>query len=309
MNLTEKFITECKVKHLNKYDYSKTIYRKTRDKVIITCPTHGDFEQRAGDHKAGHNCPKCSNIIAHNKLTFTTEKFIEKAASKHNNKYSYQNTVYISALKKVTITCPIHGDFEQEASSHLRGYGCNACGNKQAQQLNVKSTNDFLVEAKSKHKDTYDYTKTSYVSAKTKVTITCNTHGDFTVIPRKHIIGQGCPICSGLLKKFTKTFYANKKTILYVLYLPDFNVYKVGITSKSIAQRYKEEGNINYIVVFEQHFFNGIDAWTLEKLILRDLKIFKYDGSPIFKKTNIAEILCINPIPTITKRILNGNYT
>ena len=39
------------------------------------------------------------------------------------------------------------------------------------------------------------------------------------------------------------------------------------------------------------------------------LKTFKYSGSSIFKKTNTTEILCINPIPTITKRILNGNYT
>lgn len=309
MKLTEKFIAECKLKHFAKYDYTKTVYKKAHDKVIITCPIHGDFEQRASDHKAGHNCPKCSNITAHNKLTFTTEKFIEKALIKHGSKYSYQKTVYVGALKKVTITCPIHGDFEQEASSHLRGCGCNSCGNKQTQKINAKTTKDFLVAAHNKHSNTYDYTKTNYVSAKTKVTITCKIHGDFTVVPRKHIKGQGCPICSGLLKKFTKTFYINKKTVFYILYLPSIDAYKVGITTKSIRQRYKEEGNIDYKIVFEQHFFNGTDAWMLEKLVLRDLKAYKYDGPTVFKKTNITEILTIDPIPTTIQRILNAKYT
>jgi hypothetical protein len=32
--------------HNGKYDYSKSVYVKAKEKVIITCPIHGDFEQR-----------------------------------------------------------------------------------------------------------------------------------------------------------------------------------------------------------------------------------------------------------------------
>jgi hypothetical protein len=31
--------------HNDKYDYSKVIYTNRNNKVIITCPIHGDFEQ------------------------------------------------------------------------------------------------------------------------------------------------------------------------------------------------------------------------------------------------------------------------
>jgi len=40
----ESFIEKCNKIHHHKYDYSKTIYRSIRDKIIITCPEHGDFE-------------------------------------------------------------------------------------------------------------------------------------------------------------------------------------------------------------------------------------------------------------------------
>lgn len=41
----------------------------------------------------------------------TTEKFIAKAKKIHNEKYNYDNTIYINCDTKVVINCPIHGDF------------------------------------------------------------------------------------------------------------------------------------------------------------------------------------------------------
>lgn len=48
------------LKHFgNTYDYSKTVYVNTRKPVIITCPIHGDFTQRAAEHLDGHGCNQC----------------------------------------------------------------------------------------------------------------------------------------------------------------------------------------------------------------------------------------------------------
>ena len=41
---TEEFIELARQVHGDKYDYSKTVYVNKRNKVIITCPIHGDFE-------------------------------------------------------------------------------------------------------------------------------------------------------------------------------------------------------------------------------------------------------------------------
>lgn len=54
------FIAACRVTHGDKYDYSKTEYTRSVDKVIITCPKHGDFTQVANAHQSGIGCRKCS---------------------------------------------------------------------------------------------------------------------------------------------------------------------------------------------------------------------------------------------------------
>lgn len=57
----EEFIAKAKAIHGDTYDYSKTVYKTYRDKVIITCKKHGDFEQTAENHLYGKGCPKCGN--------------------------------------------------------------------------------------------------------------------------------------------------------------------------------------------------------------------------------------------------------
>jgi hypothetical protein len=39
--------------------------------------------------------------------------FIQKANAIHNNKYTYDNCVYVNARTNIIITCSIHGDFTQ----------------------------------------------------------------------------------------------------------------------------------------------------------------------------------------------------
>ncbi len=55
----EEFLKRCKIIHNNIYDYSKTIYVKSHDKICISCRKHGDFYQEANEHKRGQGFPKC----------------------------------------------------------------------------------------------------------------------------------------------------------------------------------------------------------------------------------------------------------
>ena len=116
------FLSKSQQIHNNKYDYSKVNYINSKTKVIITCPIHGDFEQTPSSHLNGNGCPKCANV-----LKKTVEQFINESNKIHNNKYNYSKVNYINSKTKVIITCPIHGDFEQIPSSHLKGVGCPCC--------------------------------------------------------------------------------------------------------------------------------------------------------------------------------------
>lgn len=56
----EEFVSRCKIMHNNFYTYEKTVYTGSRDKVIITCPVHGEFKQLAFSHIDGIGCSACS---------------------------------------------------------------------------------------------------------------------------------------------------------------------------------------------------------------------------------------------------------
>jgi len=57
---TREFIKKAIKIHGDVYNYSKTKYTGVNNKVIITCPYHGDFIQIASCHIAGNGCPKCA---------------------------------------------------------------------------------------------------------------------------------------------------------------------------------------------------------------------------------------------------------
>ena len=58
----------------------------------------------------------------------TLEWFLERAREVHGDKYSYDSVVYAGIDTKVTIGCPVHGQFEQTPYRHLAShYGCYLC--------------------------------------------------------------------------------------------------------------------------------------------------------------------------------------
>lgn len=123
----EEFISRATKKHNSFYTYDKCLFTSTKKCVIITCPIHGDFRQKAGMHLKGCGCPKCAFEKNGLRCRLTQEEFIKRAKEIHGDNYNYDKTKYETYDKKVTITCKIHGDFLQSPSCHLNGNGCPKC--------------------------------------------------------------------------------------------------------------------------------------------------------------------------------------
>lgn len=49
----DEFKRRSKLKHGDKYDYSKSIYTRSNDKIVIICKKHGEFNQTAKQHIRG----------------------------------------------------------------------------------------------------------------------------------------------------------------------------------------------------------------------------------------------------------------
>jgi hypothetical protein len=196
-NDLNSFIEKSQAVHGKKYDYSKSIYISSGKKLIVVCPTHGDFDITPSSHyskKSG--CPSCSG-----KKKLTTVEFINRSKGIHGEKYSYVNTVFEGTSKKVVITCPEHGDFSIRASDHIGGpkSGCKECKVKQPLKRVKMSTERFIELSAVIHGNKYDYSKSIYTAALNKIIITCPEHGDFSIRSSAHYgkAQQGCAICGG----------------------------------------------------------------------------------------------------------------
>ena len=124
---TEEYITKCREKYGDKYDYSKVEYKGSKSKVTIICPKHGEFQIRASNFLQGHECNKCGIEHKPQCKAITKDEFIERAKQIYGDKYDYSKVEYVNNKTKITIICPKHGEFKQTPSEHLRGFGCPIC--------------------------------------------------------------------------------------------------------------------------------------------------------------------------------------
>lgn len=138
-------------------------------------------------------------LIKQSPTYFMTQKeFIEKANKIHNNKYDYSKVIYENGKSIIKIICPIHGEFEQIARTHLKGRGCSECGRETKRLKKIMSTEIFIERAKKIHGDKYDYSNVDMYNRneKGKVCIICPSHGEFWITPNSHLSGVGCSKCS-----------------------------------------------------------------------------------------------------------------
>lgn len=163
---TKEFIKIAKKVHNNKYNYNKVIYKNNKSKVIIICPIHGEFLQKADHHIYHKNgCSLCSK---NKKLT--TEEFIERAKRIHGNKYNYLKCNYAGKDTKTAIICPIHGIFLQSPHNHVfNKQGCPKCKSSRGELLIAKILKDLnityerqkrfndCINPLTKHKLSYDF--------------------------------------------------------------------------------------------------------------------------------------------------------
>jgi len=78
------------------------------------------------------------------------------------------------------------------------------------------TTSEWINKAKAVHGERFDYSKVTYVNAKTKVIIRCliPDHGEWLCNPSNHIThGRGCPRCGGSNKKTTNEFIEDARAL------------------------------------------------------------------------------------------------
>jgi very-short-patch-repair endonuclease len=235
-------VCEANEIHNSKYTYNKAVYVNNKVKLCITCPIHGDFMMTPNSHLSQkQGCPKCANIENGLRNRGNINTFILKAKLIHGDKYDYSKVEYENNKTKVCIICPTHGEFMMKPNCHLsQKQGCPKCAIIKNTNNQRSNTEEFKKHAIELWGDRYDYSKSVYVRALTKLTVTCKIHGDFDVTPAHFLNGHGCPICRydtiSLKRRNTKEeFVENANKIHHNKYNYDFVEYKNNHTKVDIV--------------------------------------------------------------------------
>jgi len=135
---TSYFIEQATNKFGSKFDYSKVQYKNANTKITIICPEHGEFVISPYSHlRSLHGCKKCgTEVMAKIQKDTTHQKFAEFVKT---SRYLYTKTLFDTITDKITIICPVHGEFKTTVDHHMRGTGCKKC----ADQNKTGGYNDF----------------------------------------------------------------------------------------------------------------------------------------------------------------------
>lgn len=124
--------------------------------------------------------------------TVTTESFIVEAKEIYGDRYDYSKVEYKNREHRITIICPIHGEFKAYARDHLDGKGCPKC----------EKADKFLAKLHEKFGDRFGLEQFVYQSSTEPVTLICPEHGAFSRLPGQILSSTfGCPECANKVKE------------------------------------------------------------------------------------------------------------
>jgi len=141
-------------------------------------------------------------------------------------------------------------------------------GNKPTIQTSINKNDCFSKKANIVHNNKYDYSEVEYVNNRTKVSIICPDHGEFTQIPVSHLSGIGCPKCGLELCGWTDTKWeecGNKSK-----HFESFKVYVIECWNEN--ERFYKIGK-TFVVLGKRFCGKRIPyQWVLKKVFTGDAK-------------------------------------
>ncbi len=237
------------------------------------------------------------------------EHFLLRATELYGNKFDYSLMSYTKQKDKITIICPVHGQFQQTPDKHLakNAKGCPQCwesvkgefikrGVKKRKEMGIfkgkpsTSKEDFLIKANFKFNNKYQYDLSSYNAiGGNKILIICPIHGSHGNMPHNHLQSwTGCPECGRISRNQSKTrdyetivFQLQNKHAFYYDY-PDYNKETYKNKRSKIDIICKKHG---IFTKSAQKHLSGQGCWPckIEELIEKNILVGGY-SEELFKQ-------------------------
>lgn len=289
----DNFISKFREVWGDEYDYSKFIYKYSKENGTIICKKHGDFLKQPNKHirkGSPQGCPVCSNEKLSYKKSSKSKELLERFRTVHGDRYDYSFKSDRTRMKdKVEITCKIHGVFEQSPDSHARGNNCPKCVGGV-----VKTNMDFMQDVSEDMLSKYDYSLigefTGYATILDILCKSCDTV--FKQSARYHMNGSGCQECNKT-RGWRRTEWINwcnnrkyKSVFVYLIKLKSDSelFYKIGITN-NMERRFNNKNRMPYDFEYIDYieFTDFAKSYDCENKLKRCIRGFSYTPEKTFK--------------------------
>ncbi len=252
---TEKY--KKQIKNKNVICLEKYINRQTP--ILHKCKKcKYEWKARPCNIKKGTKCPACSKIMKIKKMTLTNEQYIKQI----KNKSLLSLEQYKGDKVKILHKCK-KCDYEWKIRPNAvkQGQACPICAGNYP-----LSTEEYKIQINNSGIICID----EYINDTTKILHKCKKcNYEWNVKPNQIKQGHGCPICSKNKSAYGR--YKNKPTILYYIFIPELNVYKIGLTQSSVKTRFKY-GDFEVEILDEVLFEDGYQAYLLEQGVIEENK-------------------------------------
>ena len=180
----------------------------------------------------------------------THEEFMEKFYVKNKNAENIEILgEYKGSHTKIKCKCKKDGyEWEIRPNDLLRGQGCPKCGIKSRVEKQSKTHEEFIKEIKEINNDIEILGE--YKGSNKKIKCKCKKDGyEWEATPSNLLNGQGCPKCSGTIKKTTEEFKQElKKVNNDIEILGEYVSNKIKIKCKCKIDGYEWEARPNSLL-------------------------------------------------------------
>ena len=248
----------------------------------IRCKKEFTVKERTNNKHIDTPCEKCKYEIA------AYNSFIKKALTKHKERFDYSlitSDNYINLFTPVNIICKKHGAFSQKPKDHTSNKNgkqcCPSCiqeFNKLHNKRSIESWKDELAE-KTPHITFVKHGNSD--SNMEKCTLKCNHHGEFETtlasIKNSVYVCHKCAIDNNAFDARLKRI--DIKGTLYHIYIPSINLWKIGVTTKTLKERFRRLP-FTYKIIWEHEYSTVKEAYEKEFFYLKQYRKYRMYTSP-----------------------------
>jgi hypothetical protein len=240
-------------------------YVNAMTKTALICSKGHNFNITPTNFKSGQGCPKCGGVCPE-QARYDFERMLAVRGYSKGDNYGY-----VDATTKLPLLCPKSHSLMISPHRFKLGKGCAKCsGNCPAQAMEGFEQSI----AKRGYAKGVGY---QYVGTKTKVSLVCGDGHSFCMTPHHFKRGVGCPSCvsSGFNQCIPAILY-------YIAFYPQPTraVYKIGITNRTAADRYKQ-CKTPYRILMEKQFESGLDCLNEETMLIRKHRKHRCKDTPV----------------------------